>query len=120
MSVTQSPARSKLPIIPLRFKTTSQLYKSFMPWFSNGGLFIPTAKRFKMGQEVLMMVILPEQTDKYPAVGVVSWVSPINATGHKKQGIGVAFTDQEGVALRFRIEELLADKAHSNAPTYTL
>jgi type IV pilus assembly protein PilZ len=120
MPVTPSPEHSKLPIIPLRFKTTSQLFKSFMPWFSNGGLFIPTAKRFKMGQEVLMMVILPEQKDKHPVAGVVSWVSPENAMGHKKQGIGVAFTDQEGVALRFRIEELLGDKVNSDAPTYTL
>lgn len=110
----------KLPIIPLRYKTLGQLYKSYMPWFRNGGLFIPTTKRFQMGQEVLMMVILPETRDKLPAAGVVSWVSPQNSTGHKKQGVGVEFTDDEGMALRYRIDGMLRELLEKGEPTYTL
>lgn len=111
---------NKLPIIPLRFKTLGQLYKSYMPWFKNGGIFIPTTRRFQMGQEILMMVILPETTEKLPAAGIVSWVSPHNSTGHKKQGVGVEFTDEEGIALRYRIDGLLREQLEKGDPTYTL
>ncbi len=119
MSVTEK-TEQKLPIIPLRFKTRGQLYKSYMPWFKNGGLFIPTSKRFTMGQEILMMVMLPESNEKYPAAGIVSWITPENSTGHKKAGVGVEFTDDEGIALRYRIDGLLRELLEKGEPSYTL
>jgi type IV pilus assembly protein PilZ len=112
--------KSKLPIVPLHFKSTNQLYMSFMPWLKNGGLFVPTSKRFEMGQEVLMMVILPGTTDKYPATGVVAWACPKDVTGHNKPGVGIEFTDQDGLALRLRVEGMLVEQLKSKAPTYTL
>jgi len=120
MSSPDALDRNKLPIIPLRFKTLNQLYKSYMPWFKNGGLFIPTSKRFQMGQEILMMVVLPEIKQKFPAAGIVSWVCPANATGHNKQGVGVEFSDEEGMALRFRIDNMLTEQLKAGTPTYTL
>lgn len=119
MSATDK-SKQKPPIIPMRFKTLGQLYKSYMPWFKNGGLFIPTSKRFTMGQKVLMMVVLPESREKYPAAGVVSWITPQNSTGHKKAGVGVEFTDDEGIALRYRIDGLLREQLEKGEPTYTL
>lgn len=120
MSTPDASSKSKLPIIPLRFKSLNQLYKSYMPWLKNGGLFLPTSKRFEMGQEILMMVVLPELPDKFPAAGVVSWVCPQNTTGHNKPGVGVEFTDQEGMTLRLRIDGMLGEQLKSGAPTYTL
>jgi len=120
MSSPESLNQSKLPIIPLRFKSDTQLYKSYMPWLKNGGLFIPTTKRFEMGQEVLMMVILPESREKLPAAGVVSWVCPKDVTGHNKPGVGVEFIDQAGQALRQRIEGMVGAMLKDGAPTYTL
>lgn len=120
MSSTDASSKSKLPIIPLRFKSLNQLYKSYMPWLKNGGLFLPTSKRFEMGQEILMMVVLPEIREKFPAAGVVSWVCPQNTTGHNKPGVGVEFTDGEGMALRSRIEGMITEQKKVGAPTYTL
>ena len=120
MSGTDTLNKSKLPIIPLRFKSLNQLYKSYMPWLKNGGLFIPTSKRFEMGQEILMMVMLPDLREKFPAAGVVTWVCPANATGHNKPGVGVEFTDEEGMALRLRIDGMLTEQQKIGAPTYTL
>lgn len=113
-------SKSKLPIVPLRFKNANQLYKSYMPWLKNGGLFVPTNKRFEMGQEVLLMVVLPETNDKLPAAGVVAWACPKDVTGHNKPGVGVEFIDEEGVALRLRIEGMLIEQMKTKAPTYTL
>ncbi len=120
MPALDSPSNSRLPIVPLRFKSANQLYKSFMPWLKNGGLFVPTSKRFEMGQEVLLMVILPGMVDKLPAAGVVAWACPKDVTGHNKPGVGIEFTDQEGVALRLRIESMLVEQLKAKEPTYTL
>jgi type IV pilus assembly protein PilZ len=120
MSGPDPSSKSKLPLVPLRFKSTNQLYKSFMPWLKNGGLFVPTSKRFEMGQKVLMMVVLPGMIDKFPTAGAVAWVCPKDATGHNKPGVGVEFLDEEGVALRLRIEGMLTEQLKSLEPTYTL
>lgn len=48
------------------------------------------------------------------------WVCPQNSTGHKKQGVGVEFSDDEGLALRYRIDGMLKEQLKSGAPTYTL
>jgi type IV pilus assembly protein PilZ len=91
-----------------------------MPWLKNGGLFVPTSKRFEMGQEVLLMVVLPGIEDKLPAAGVVAWACPKDVTGHSKPGVGIEFTDQEGVSLRLRIEGMLVEQLKAKEPTYTL
>ena len=120
MPANETSRGNKPPIIPMRFRSVNQLYKSYMPWFRNGGLFIPTTKRFQIGQEILLMVVLPESREKLPATGIVSWVTPGNSTGHKKPGVGVEFSDDDGMALRFRLEGLLGEHLKSGAPTYTL
>lgn len=110
----------KTSVVPLRFKNLDQLYKSYMPFLKNGGLFIPTRRRYLMGQDVMMVVQMPEEEESLSAGGIVSWVNTENAIGHKKQGIGVEFSDGNGIALRARIEALLLDRADSDIATYTL
>ena len=107
-------------LVPVGFKSLGQLYRSFMPFLKNTGLFVPTRKRYLMGQEVLLMVQLPGLKEKFSAAGEVVWVNPENAAGHKKQGVGVEFTDGNGATLRIRIEGMLVEQLKSDAPTYTL
>ncbi len=116
-----STAASDQPvIIPVGFKSQGQVYRSYMPFLKNAGLFVPTRKRYLMGQEVLLMVQLPGVKEKFSAAGEVVWVNPENSAGHKKQGVGVEFTDGNGATLRIRIEGMIADQLGSDAPTYTL
>ncbi len=110
----------KTPVIPLRYKNLDQVYKSYMPFLKNGGLFIPTRKGYRLGHEVLMLIRLPDSDESVQAEGVVSWVTPENCTGHKKQGVGVEFSDGKGIALRHRIDALLDDRLNNDDPTYTL
>lgn len=117
----QNASASDQPaLVPVGFKSLGQLYRSFMPFLKNTGLFVPTRKRYLMGQEVLLMVQLPGMQEKLSAAGEVVWVNPENAAGHKKQGVGVEFTDGNGATLRIRIEGLLVEQLKSDAPTYTL
>lgn len=117
---TMALETGKSSVIPVRFKNLDQLYKSYMPFLRNGGLFIPTRRRYLMGQEIMIVVQLPEEDHSLSVAGIVSWVNTENATGHKKQGIGVEFADGNGISLRAKIDALLSDRADSEMPTYTL
>ncbi|MFT5259758.1 MAG: type IV pilus assembly protein PilZ [Saprospiraceae bacterium] len=111
---------SKSSTIPLRYKSMGQVYKSFMPFLSNGGLFIPTKKNYKLGDEVNMVVKLPDGDEKYKLTCSVVWISPEAISSDKKQGIGVEFPESNGSAMRHRIESYLGDRLASEEPTYTM
>lgn len=43
-------------ILSLTIKDKSVLYAAYMPFIRNGGLFIPTNKNYKLGDEVFMLL----------------------------------------------------------------
>lgn len=47
-------------ILSLTIKDKSVLYAAYMPFIRNGGLFIPTNKNYKLGDEVFMLLNLME------------------------------------------------------------
>lgn len=95
------------------------LYKSYMGFLKNGGLFVPTSHRYSLQEEVFVLVTLPEETERRPVSGSVAWLSPTNAPG-RPQGIGIQFSDTpENDALRTRIEVLLAGHT-GDKPTHTM
>ena len=110
----------EMGVVSLAYVDLEQLYRSFMPFFKNGGLFFPTLDPYQMGQEVIMEITLPDSTDKVKAKGIVSWVTPLNSAGHNREGVGVEFSDGSGITLRHRISSLLADKVDQKAPSHTL
>lgn len=101
-------------------KDKAVLYAAYMPFLKEGGLFIPTKKNFEMGQELNLVITLPGETDKYTVIGKVAWITPIDAQGNRKGGIGVSFTGIEGEKLRNKIESLLAENLQSTRDTFTM
>ena len=114
---TMALETGKASVIPVRFKNLDQLYKSYMPFLRNGGLFVPTRRRYLMGQEIMIVVQLPGEDQSLSVAGIVSWVNTENATGHKKQGVGVEFSDGNGISLRAKIDALLNDRTDREMPT---
>lgn len=111
---------TKNGILSLTIKEKAILYASYMPYIKNGGLFIPTNKIYKLGDEVFMLLSLMDEPDKIPLAGKVIWVTPKGAQGNRATGIGVQFTnDQDGVA-RHKIETQLAGALNSDRPTQTM
>ena len=53
-------------ILSLTIRDKSALYASYMPFIKNGGLFIPTAKPYKLGDEVFMLLTLMDSKEKLP------------------------------------------------------
>lgn len=106
-------------ILSLTIKDKAVLYAAYMPFVKNGGLFIPTNKSYKLGDEVFMLLNLMEEPEKIPVAGKVVWVTPKGAQGNRSAGVGVQFSDQDDVAAN-KIETYLAGSLESDRPTHTM
>lgn len=108
-------------ILTLPIKDKASLYNAYMPFVKNGGVFVPTPKRYFLGDEVFLLLTLPESSERMPVAGKVVWVTPAGAQGNRPAGIGVQFGDSaEGEAVKGKIEALLAGMLSSERPTHTM
>ena len=108
-------------VIQLVFREKGALYAAYIPLFAEGGLFVPTTREYRLGEDVYLLLTLPEDPQRYPVAGKVAWVTPPNASGGRTQGVGVRFPgDEKTRALRVRIEELLGTAIQSAKPTQTI
>jgi type IV pilus assembly protein PilZ len=107
-------------ILTLNIKDKSALYMSYMPFVKNGGLFIPTERSYKLGDEVFILLTLMDSAERLPVAGKVVWLSPKNAQGKRQQGIGVQFSNQDNGTTLKKIEALLAGTLGGERVTHTL
>lgn len=106
-------------ILSLTIKDKAVLYAAFMPFIKNGGLFIPTNKKYKLGAEVFILLSLMDEPEKLPIAGKVVWITPKGAQGSRAAGIGIQFDNEDDTVLK-KIETYLAGAMDSDRPTYTL
>lgn len=107
-------------ILTLNIKDKSALYVAYMPFIKNGGLFIPTNKEYRLGDEVFILLTLMESPERLPVAGKVVWVTPKGAQGKRTQGIGVQFSNQDQGGTQKKIEGLLAGALGADRPTHTM
>ncbi len=114
-------AGARPSVIQLVFREKSALYAAYIPAFTEGGLFVPTTRDYKLGEDIYLLLALPEDNQRYPVAGKVAWLTPANASGGRTQGVGVRFPGDEKTRLiRVRIEEILGTAVSSSKPTQTL
>ena len=106
-------------ILSLTIKDKAVLYAAYMPFIRHGGLFIPTTKDYKLGDEVFLLLNLMNESEKIPVAGKVIWITPKGAQGNRSAGVGVQFSDQDDTA-RKTIENYLAGSLESDRPTHTM
>lgn len=117
---TDQQLAPKPSVMSLAIKEKAALYAAYMPFVKGGGLFIPTNKSFKIGDEVFMLLSLLDEPDKLKVAGHVIWVTPV-AHGNRPQGIGIQLSEKEGgLEARNKIEGLLANVLKSQRPTHTM
>jgi len=110
----------KPSVLSLVIKEKTALYAAYMSYVKGGGLFIPTSKQFKIGEEVFMLLSLIDDPLKLKVVGHVVWVTPIAQAG-RPQGVGVEFSEKDGgLEARNKIESLLGSALKSSRPTHTM
>lgn len=119
MNATAGGARQG--ILSLAVKDKAALYNAYMPYLKQGGIFVPTIKRYFLGDEVFLLLTLPESSERLPVAGKVVWVTPPGAQGNRTAGIGVQFAEtNEGETVKGKIETLLAGTLAADKPTHTM
>jgi type IV pilus assembly protein PilZ len=114
-------AGARQGILSLAIKDKAQLYSAYMPYVKSGGIFIPTTKRYGLGDEVFLLLSLLEDKERLPVAGKVIWVTPPGAQGNRTAGIGVQFADSaEAETVKGKIETLLAGSLDADKPTHTM
>ena len=123
MSTTQSGALSSArpSVIQLAIKEKAALYAAYIPAFSEGGIFVPSAREHRLGDDVYVLLTLLDDPQRYPVAGKVAWITPARASGNRTQGVGVRFpNDEKSQQLKIKIEQILGTALGSDRPTQTI
>ena len=130
LSAMSSPATDpgKLPsggarpsVIQLSIKEKAALYAAYIPFFTDGGIFVPSTREYRLGDDLYLLISLPEDAQRFPIAGKVAWITPARASGNRTQGVGVRFpADDVSQQLKLRIEQILGAHLSSDRPTQTL
>ena len=105
----------------LNIKEKAALYTAYIPFFEEGGIFVPTAREYKLGDDVYVLLTLPDDPQRYPVAGRVAWVTPARAAGNRTQGVGIQFPkDEKSRQLKHKIEEVLGTALASERATQTI
>ena len=116
-----STATPRPSVIQLAIKEKAALYAAYIPLFAQGGIFIPTTRDYMLGDDVYVLLSLPDDPQRYPIAGKVAWVTPARAASNRTQGVGIRFpSDEKSRLLKYKIEEILGAHLSSDRPTQTV
>jgi type IV pilus assembly protein PilZ len=116
-----APSTPRPSVIQLAIKEKAALYAAYIPLFADGGIFIPTTREYRLGDDVYVLLSLPDDPQRYPVAGKVAWVTPARAAGNRTQGVGIRFpSDEKSHLLKLKIEEILGSHLASERPTQTI
>ncbi len=108
-------------VVQLAIKEKAALYAAYIPMFADGGIFIPTNRSHRLGDEVYVLISLPDDPQRYPVVGKVAWINPEAVTGNRSPGVGIRFpADEKSRDLKHRIEQALGGHLASDRATQTV
>jgi type IV pilus assembly protein PilZ len=113
---------SRPSVMQLVFREKGALYAAYIPMLAHGGVFVPTTRDYRLGDDIYLLLTLPDDPQRYPVAGKVAWVTPRNAAGGRTQGVGVSFPkDEKTNLLKLKIEDVLgAVQMQSAKPTQTI
>lgn len=116
-----APTTPRPSVMQLAIKEKAALYAAYIPLFAEGGIFVPTQRDYRLGEDVYVLLTLPEDPQRYPVAGRVAWVTPERAPGNRTQGIGIQFPkDAKSAELKAKIEQILGAALGSEKPTQTI
>ncbi len=117
---TNAHANRSGGILSLTIRDKAVLYSAYMPFLEHGGLFVPTNKSYRVGDEVFMLLTLMDDKERLPVAGKIIWITPQGAQGNRSAGVGVQFSFQDKGATRNKIETHLAGALKSDRITHTM
>ncbi|MBE9516342.1 MAG: PilZ domain-containing protein [Proteobacteria bacterium] len=122
--MAQAPAKKPMGtrpgVLSLTIKDKNALYAAYMPFIEGGGIFVPSNKPYKLGDEVFMLLSLMDSKEKIPVAGTVVWITPAGAQAGRTAGVGIQFSEKDSGTARNKIETILGGALKSERPTHTL
>lgn len=95
-----------------------ELNLSYMPFITDGGLFVPTTEPLALGDRVLVDLTLPGKAEQIHIEGKVIWITPSNALHHVIPGVGVQFVGVNTQTIRLQVESMLDSSVDIGGYTY--
>ena len=117
-----TPTNAPRPsVMQLAIKEKGALYAAYIPFFVEGGIFVPTPREYRLGDDVYVLLTLPDDTQRYPVAGRVAWVTPARSGGNRTQGVGIQFPkDEKSRQLKHKIEEILGSSLGAERPMQSI
>ena len=109
----------KKTMIPLAIRNKVALHNCYMPFIRNGGLFVENRTGYELGDDVLILLDLLDETEKIPIAGKVVWIAGKGVKNPHSAGVGIQFSDPDKV-LKDRIETHLVGLPGSSSQTATM
>ena len=118
--MSTAPTTPRPSVMQLAIKEKAALYAAYIPMFAEGGVFVPTQREYRLGDDVYVLLTLPDEPQRYPVAGRVAWITPARASGNRTQGIGIQFPkDEKSAELKAKIENILGSALASDKATQT-
>jgi type IV pilus assembly protein PilZ len=118
---TPSANAARPSVIQLSIKEKAALYAAYIPLFADGGIFIPSLRDYRLGDDVYVLLTLPDDPQRYPVAGKVAWITPAKVSGSRTRGVGIRFpADEKSRQLKIKIEGILGASLGSERPTQTI
>ncbi|ABX36028.1 MULTISPECIES: PilZ domain-containing protein [Delftia] len=119
--MSTAPTTPRPSVMQLAIKEKAALYAAYIPMFAEGGVFVPTQREYRLGDDVYVLLTLPDEPQRYPVAGRVAWITPARASGNRTQGIGIQFPkDEKSAELKAKIENILGSALASDKATQTV
>ena len=111
---------AKKGILSLNIQGAAELHQCYMPYIVHGGLFVKTTNKYKIGDDVFLILTL-DNDERMPITGKVIWITPTGSQGGRSQGIGVQLADNsEMEVIKTKIQSILAPYSGQDIPTFTM
>jgi type IV pilus assembly protein PilZ len=109
-------------VMQLTLKDRAALHAAYIPTFKDGGIFSMTSRDYALGDELYVLLTLPDDAQRYAIAGIVAWITPANNTqSGRGQGVGIRFpSDPNSAAVKRKIEALLGPARVSDRPNQTI
>jgi len=116
-----SAPTARTSMLSLSIKEKSALYAAYISHLKNGGIFVPSKKKYKLEDQVYILLTIMDDPIKIPITGRIAWITPENVQINREAGIGVHFSDDEsGKSAKLKIENILGGAIKSDKITHTL
>ena len=106
-------------LLSVAIADAAMLHRAAMPFVVGGGIFLPTEDRYRLGEEVFLLLRLPGEDAGTPVAGKVVWVTPQLAG--QTAGIGVQLQGaDDGLRRRLREGVAASEDLLGEQQTYTM